>query len=159
MTPIWEIQSTAVALLVASADLVTLAESAILADDGSYPKTPGREDALAGVGACIVVSVIGEPPPEVIDESLDGYARNINPITVWVDVRRTDTLGQESIQAEAAKMISIVQATLLGKPIADLDDRFVFKQPNPPYQPWGKFGADLRYGVLFFVESIIEPAS
>jgi hypothetical protein len=49
---LWEIQPAVVALLQADARLNGVP---IIADDGTYPKTPGRETALAGSGLVLIV--------------------------------------------------------------------------------------------------------
>ncbi len=49
---LWEIQPAVVALLQAD---TRLAGVPVIADDGTYPKTPGRETALAHEGLVLVV--------------------------------------------------------------------------------------------------------
>ena len=157
MTEMWEIQEVAVGLLEAVTEFADIGD-AILADDGSYPETAGRENALRTLGVSIVVSIIGEPSPDLLDQALDGTAAISHPITVWLDVRSTDTFSLDTLQAEAAKFIYYIEVALSGKPNAESANHLVFQLKTPPYLPAGKFGGDIRYGIFFWVNSIVTPS-
>jgi hypothetical protein len=122
---LWEIQPQLVALLTASP---LLAGVPVMADDGTYPKTPSREASLASKGLCIVVGQV---------ESSGLRGRNANGFVVLdvyvpvlveenATVNREQTGGTGIVIEDA--VLRVVKA-LVAKPQPGTPTSFKLHQP------------------------------
>jgi len=83
---LWEIQPAVAALLQADPGFGV----PVIADDGTYPKTPGRETALAGPGLVLIVWEIESDG--LVDASTTGLAAHevYTPVVIEENPRRVD---------------------------------------------------------------------
>jgi hypothetical protein len=123
------IQGYVVTQLLLDATLGTLGATCIIADDGSYPKTTGRAEALAATGICL--TVLDMECGGIEDQAGDGGMSFWANITIVVD-DRTETNGTGISSLEAVRLSL---AALCGKPTGDLETHI---QPGAP--PWENFG-------------------
>lgn len=156
---LWDIQANAVTALKAQSEFAallpseSLAAGAILADDGSYPKTPGREEALRSLGLCLIVLELESAGLASTGNSA-GAVEQI-AVTVVVDYRA-------SVAADAEHGLNHWQAlhhtrqALQGKPTTNLVPQQRFLPDTPPWENYGKIGGDNRLTANFRLQHVMN---
>ncbi len=126
---LWEIQPAVVALLQADTRLTGVP---VIADDGTYPKTPGRETALAGAGLVLIVWEIESDG--LVDATEAGLAAHDVYTPVVIEENPTVCRADAGVKIEAEKALQYVLEDLSGKPAGGR--RFVVM--DPPFKNFGK---------------------
>lgn len=127
---LWEIQPAVVALLEAD---TRLAGVPVVADDGTYPKTPGRETALAGPGLVLIVWEIESDG--LVDATEAGLAAHDVYTPVVIEENPTVCRTEGGVKIEVEKALQYVLEDLSGKP-GGARQRFVVM--DPPFKNFGK---------------------
>ena len=86
----------------------------IIADDGTYPKTPGRETALAGPGLVLIVWEIESDG--LVDATEAGLAAHDVYTPVVIEENPTVCRADAGVKIEAEKALQYVLEDLSGKP-------------------------------------------
>ena len=148
------IQAWVKSLLDANAAL-TAALAVKLADDGTYPKTPLREDGLNGKG---LVLTVWEPDAEqLLNIATTGTAAQEIYVPVLVEENVSVNRAANGTQMTALEALRHVQSALSGKrPSAN--SPFVLLPIEPPFKNFGKINGVNRIVVNFSITSTISPA-
>ncbi|MCL4179165.1 MAG: hypothetical protein KJ072_15665 [Verrucomicrobia bacterium] len=109
-----------------------LAGVPVIADDGTYPKTPGRETALAGPGLVLIVWEIESDG--LVDATEAGLAAHDVYTPVVIEENPTVCRAEAGVKIEAEKALQYVLENLSGKPANGR--RFVVM--DPPFKNFGK---------------------
>lgn len=133
----------------------------ILLDDGSYPKTDGREEALRDVGLCIIVT---EPDAkERLDQARGGLAKIESGFHVVIEENVKVNRASSPFMA-ATEAAQIVMEGLVGRPAVsapnqpNTDAPFMpFMLDDPPYSNFGTTNGVRQIVVNFTVQTIIQP--
>lgn len=122
----------------------------VLTEDGTYPKTPQREDALRTQGLALIVWQI--EPGSVVDSSPTGAAvvEVYVPVIVEENVKVNRAAGGTQIPAEAAVRHVIQAAT--GRPDPRTAGNKAFELMDPWMRNFGCVG-----GVQRFVVNLVLP--
>jgi hypothetical protein len=149
---LWEIQPKLVELLQASPLLQGIT---ILADDGTYPKTPQRESAVQKKGLVLIVwSVEGGG---VVHASANGFGIEsiASPVVIEENVAVNRATGGTGIVLEQA--IQYVRSAIIGqfKPGAPYD---TFRLSSPSFHQLGVVNGTRRAAVLVHTLQPIKPA-
>ncbi len=107
---LWEIQPAVVALLQADPRFSGVP---VIADDGTYPKTPGRETALAGPGLVLIVWEIESDG--LVDASETGLAAHDVYTPVVIEENPTTCRAETGVKVEAEKALQWVLEDVAGK--------------------------------------------
>ena len=86
----------------------------VIADDGTYPKTPGRETALAGPGLVLIVWEIESDG--LVDATEAGLAAHDVYTPVVIEENPTVCRADAGVKIEAEKALQYVLEDLSGKP-------------------------------------------
>ena len=124
----------------------------ILADDGTYPKTPGRESALAGPGLVLIVWEIESEG--LVDASDAGLAAHDVYTPIVIEENPTKCRGAAGVQIEAEKVLQYVLEAIAGKPSTPRQ-RFVVM--DPPFKNFGKVNGVRRLVVNLSVRTFVTP--
>lgn len=140
---LWEIQPAVVALLQADA---RLAGVPMIADDGTYPKTPGRETALAGAGLVLVVWEIESDG--LVDAAKTGLAAHdvYTPVVIEENAHACRGAG---VKIEAEKALQYVLEAIAGAQ--------GFKVMDPPFKNLGKVNGVRRIVVNLNTRAFVNP--
>jgi hypothetical protein len=144
---LWEVQPAVVALLQAD---TRLAGVPVIADDGTYPKTPGRETALAGPGLVLIVWEIESDG--LVDASNTGLAAHDVYTPVVIEENPTINRGTSGVGIEAEKALQFVLEDIAGK--AAGQRRFVVM--DPPFKNFGKVNGVRRIVVNLNLRSFVK---
>ena len=141
-----DIQSTAKTLLDAHAPLSSVP---ILTDDGTYPQTPDRENALSTEGLVIIIWQIsvGE-----IEDVVSRPGRHSQQVEVVIVVEANRVVNQSATGANIAPELAVreILSALCGKPVND-----PFKPANPPWANFGVIDGVNQWIINLTVKSII----
>ena len=159
MIEYYDLQDTVVDLLEARADFAALvADSSlpgIIADDGSYPKTDGVEDALQAYGLCLVVT---EPiEPDFGEASMAGTSHEWVRFAVIVRYRSAIAVPA-SLALDHWSALDAVRKTLQSQPSSETNTHLRIHPDVPPWSYEGKLGGDNTITVNFRFGHILIPA-
>lgn len=123
-----DIQGTAKTLLDASGDLTGVP---ILSDDGTYPQTPLREEALGTEGIVVVIWQITGADNE---DSIAARGRHSEVVEIMIAVEENRTINQSAtgLNFSAEKGVRLILEALCGFPVET-----PFFAANPP---WANLG-------------------
>ena len=144
---LWEIQPAVVALLQADSRFEGVP---VIADDGTYPKTPGRESALAGPGLVLIVWEIESDG--LVDASDTGLAAHEVYTPVVIEENPTTCRADSGVKIEAEKALQWVLEDVAGK--AAGARRFVVM--DPPFKNFGKVNGVRRIVVNLSLRSFVK---
>jgi hypothetical protein len=144
---LWEIQPAVTALLQADS---RLAGVPVIADDGTYPKTPGRETALGGPGLVLIVWEIESEG--LVDASDTGLAAHDVYTPVVIEENPTTCRAETGVKVEAEKALQWVLEDLAGKTAGSR--RFVVM--DPPFKNFGKVNGVRRIVVNLSLRSFVK---
>ena len=144
---LWEIQPAVVALLQADSRFEGVP---VIADDGTYPKTPGRETALAGPGLVLIVWEIESDG--LVDASDTGLAAHEVYTPVVIEENPTTCRADSGVKIESEKALQWVLEDVAGK--AAGSRRFVVM--DPPFKNFGKVNGVRRIVVNLSLRSFVK---
>jgi len=144
---LWEIQPAVAALLQAD---TRLAGVPVISDDGTYPKTPGREAALAGPGLVLIVWEIESDG--LVDASHTGLAAHDVYTPVVIEENPTVSRSGTGIGIEAEKALQYVLEDVAGQ--AGGSRRFIVM--DPPFKNFGKVNGVRRIVVNLSLRSFVK---
>ncbi len=144
---LWEIQPAVVALLQADPRFSGVP---VFADDGTYPKTPGRETALAGPGLVLIVWEIESDG--LVDASETGLAAHEVYTPVVIEENPTACRAESGVKIEAEKALQWVMEDVAGK--AAGARRFIAM--DPPFKNFGKVNGVRRIVVNLSLRSFVK---
>jgi len=144
---LWELQPAVVALLKADSRLEGVP---VIADDGTYPKTPGREAALAGPGLVLIVWEIESDG--LVDASNTGLAAHDVYTPVVIEENPTACRAESGVKIEAEKALQWVLEAVAGK--ASGNRRFVAM--DPPFKNFGKVNGVRRIVANLSVRAFVK---
>lgn len=147
---LWEIQSTAAALLAASANLTGIT---VISDDGTFPKTPAREAALS---AGLAVTVFKPSEPTVLSASYNGVTKMRAVLRILAEENVTVNRATADYKV-AEKVAQHIMEAILGQPKAGAPVN-TFRAFSPPFEMLGTQNGILRVLVNFEVNLIVRPA-
>lgn len=145
---LWQIQPAVVALLKADSRLEGVP---VIADDGTYPKTPGREAALAGPGLVLIVWEIESDG--LVDASNTGLAAHDVYTPVVIEENPTTCRAETGVKIEAEKALQHVLSALCGK-VASGGSRLVAM--DPPFKNFGKVNGVRRIVANLSVRTFVK---
>jgi hypothetical protein len=145
-----DIQPTVVALLQADPRFGGVP---VIADDGNYPKTPGRETALAGAGLVLIVWEIESDG--LVDASDTGPAAHSVYTPVVIEENPTVCRAAGGVQIEAEKALQYVLEAVSGKPAGSSRTRFTVM--DPPFKNFGKVNGVRRIVVNLSSRALVSP--
>lgn len=146
---LWEVQPAIVALLQADP---RFAGVPVIADDGTYPKTPGREAALAGAGLVLIVWEIESDG--LVDASRTGLAAHEVYTPVVIEENPTICRAATGANIPAEKALQWVLEDISGKPGGPRH----FVAMDPPFKNFGKVNGVRRMVVNLSLQTFIQPA-
>lgn len=144
---LWEIQPAVMARLQADP---RFAGVPVIADDGTYPKTPGRETALAGPGLVLIVWEIESDG--LVDASKTGLAAHDVYTPVVIEENPTTCRAESGVKIEAEKALQYVLEDLSGH--GNGSGRFVVM--DPPFKNFGKVNGVRRIVVNLNVRAFVS---
>lgn len=148
---LWLIQPFAADLLRAAP---TLAGVPVLTDDGSYPKTPQREEALRTKGLVLIVWQIESDG--LIDTSFTGLAAHEIYVPIVIEENVKANRSETGTRIEAEKALQYVLAALCGKP-AGGPPKQNFVAMDPPFKNFGKVNGVNRIVANLSIRAHIQP--
>jgi hypothetical protein len=137
-----EIQTYVASLLTAAP---ALAGVPVQLEDGSYPRTPEREQALATAG--LVLTVWEVESGGVADMTPDGTVFHLAVARVVIDENQ-EVCRNGGVNIRAEKAVRLVMETLTGADPGGAG-RHPFLPLDPPFQGFGKIDGVNRWVVSF----------
>lgn len=128
---LWEIQPFIVSLLKAAEKLQG---AVVLADDGTYPKTPDREKALREPGLCLVVWQIESDG--LVDHGNTGLSSHDVYVPVVIEENVTANRSDTGTKILAEQALHYVLETCVGQPKPSLPNRCIVPM-DPPFKNFG----------------------
>ena len=126
----------------------------LLLDDGTYPKTPGREHALSTQGLCLILWQIESDG--LVDETDKGACIERLSLPVVIEENVSVCRGPTGIQIPAEKALRLVREALVGKR-PDGEPGVVLRCANPPFKNFGNQNGVQRIVALFTLDLPIVP--
>lgn len=128
----------------------------VISEDGSYPQTPGREQALAAKGLLLLVWQVES---EGLEEDLDdGSFRHSVSIHVVVEENQAVNRAAGGTGITAAKAVRLIMERVSGsgegKP-----GRTAIGPMDPPFKNFGKVNGVNRWVVSFTKTILTKPAA
>jgi hypothetical protein len=148
---LWEIQPFIVGLLQAS---TKLQNAVVLADDGTYPKTPEREKALREKGLCLIVWQIESGG--LNDHTSAGPASHDVYVPVVIEENVTLNRSDNGTQIIAEKALQYVLEICVGKPKSPLPNRSLVPM-DPPFKNFGTVNGIQRIVANLMIRANIIP--
>lgn len=149
---LWEIQPFVAGRLTASS---TLTGIDVLQDDGTYPKTPLREEKLQTKGLVLIVWEIDSEG--LVDVAQTGFGVHDIYVPVVVEenvkVNRSDT----GTKIPALKALQFTLTAVSGQRSSPAS-RHVFLPMDPPFKNFGKVNGINRLVANFVLRTNITPA-
>jgi len=145
---LWEIQPAVSSLLQADSRFEGVP---VIADDGTYPKTPGREAALAGPGLVLIVWEIESDG--LVDASNTGLASHEVYTPVVIEENPTTCRTETGVNIEAEKALQWVLEDVAGKGAGARH----FVVMDPPFKNFGKVNGVRRIVVNLCVRTFVKP--
>jgi hypothetical protein len=149
---LWEIQPFIVGLLKASAKL---SDAVVLADDGTYPKTPEREKALREPGLCLIVWQIESGG--LHDHTSSGPASHDVYVPVVIEENVTANRSDNGTKITAEKALQYVFEICVGQPKPSLPNRSLVPM-DPPFKNFGTVNGIQRIVANLSIRASIIPA-
>jgi hypothetical protein len=146
-----DIQPFVVSLLKAS---VPLQAAVVLADDGTYPKTPDREKALRDTGLCLVVWQIESNGLE--DHTSSGFASHSVYVPVVIEENVTVNRSDRGTKIIAEQALQYVLEACVGKPKSPLPKRSLTPM-DPPFKNFGTANGIQRIVANLTLRTNINP--
>lgn len=125
-----------------------------LVDDGSYPKTPGREEALRTAGLCLVVWQVESDG--LIDETHKGACIESLSLAVVIEENPKVCRVETGPNIRAEKALRLVREALVGKRPTD-DPGAAIRPDNPPFKNFGNQNGVQRIVAMFLIDLQIVP--
>lgn len=132
----------------------SVANVPIILDDGTYPKTPGREHALGTGGLCLIVWQIESDG--LIDETAKGACIETLFLAVVIEENVKVCRSETGLKIPAEKALRLVREALVGKRPAD-EPGTVLRCANPPFKNFGNKNGVQRIVALFSLDLQIVP--
>lgn len=148
---LWEIQSFIVGLLKSSA---LLSKAVVLADDGTYPKTPEREAALRDCGLCLIVWQIESEG--LHDASPPGPSSHDVYVPVVIEENVSVNRSDKGTGIVAEQALQYVLAACVGQPKSALPNRSLLPM-DPPFKNFGKVNGVNRLVANLSIRAHIKP--
>lgn len=126
----------------------------ILLDDGTYPKTPGREEALRTGGLCLVVWQIESEG--LIDETQKGACVEELAIAVVIEENVKVSRGGTGLNIPAEKVLRLVREALVGKERTG-EPGTVLRCADPPFKNFGNQNGVQRIVAMLALDLQIVP--
>ena len=130
-----------------------LAGVPVLEDDGTYPKTPEREEALRTQGLVLIVWQIESDG--LVDSSPTGVAAHDIYVPVVIEENVKANRSETGTGIVVEKALQHVLSALCGKP-ADCSRRFIAM--DPPFKNFGKVNGVNRIVANVSIRAHIKPA-
>ena len=131
-----------------------VANVSVIIDDGTYPKTPGRENALGTMGLCLIVWQIESDG--LIDETQKGACVETLSLAVVIEENVKVCRGPTGMNIPAEKALRLVREALVGKQ-PDGDPGTVIRCANPPFRNFGNQNGVQRIVAMFNLDLQIVP--
>lgn len=131
------------------------AAGCILQDDGTYPKTPAREQKLSEKGLVLIVWEINSEG--LLDVSQSGFVSHeiYVPVVVEENVKVNRATG--GLQMPAAKALRLVLESLSGQRPSSHSPE-VFLPLDPPFNNFGKVNGINRLLANLILKTTLSPA-
>jgi hypothetical protein len=128
----------------------------VIKEDGSYPKTPAREEALSSPGLALIVWQVES---EGLDEVLaDGTFKHVVGIHVVVEENQAVNRGENGTDIAAEKAVRLVLERVTGGGDG-ATGRQAIEPMDPPFKNFGKVNGVNRWVVSFAKTFITRPAA
>lgn len=154
---LWEIQPWVKGLIQANASL-SAAGVTVLEDDGTYPKTPGKEDALATKGLVIIVwDIMSDGLNDVAQTGFASHDIHV-PVVIEENVKVNRAAGGSQIVA--TKALQLVLESVSGKrPTmpASRKSPAVILPMDPPFNNFGVINGLRKIVVNFGLNTTLIP--
>lgn len=131
-----------------------LASEIVLKDDGTYPKTPGREAALQGKGLCITVWDI--LPDGVADAARAGATIVEIYVPVVIEENVKINRSASGTQIEGAQALQHCLEAMVGQP-RSTPGQLKVRLYDPPFQNFGTINGVRRIVANFCLPIPIMP--
>jgi hypothetical protein len=128
---LWEIQPFVVGLLTGSDNLK---KAVVLADDGTYPKTPDREKTLRETGLCLIVWQIESHGLD--DFTFSGPAVHSVYVPVVIEENVMFNRSDKGTKIVAEQALQYVFEACVGRPKSPLPNRSLVPM-DPPFKNFG----------------------
>lgn len=125
----------------------------VLADDGSYPKTPEREAALAGKGLVLIVWQVASEG--ITDMTRDGVIFHQAGVHVLVEENQAVCRAAGGAGIPAEKAVRLVMERMNGAPPGRAGHR-PFLSLDPPFVSFGKING-VNHWVVSFLSVMRTP--
>ena len=123
----------------------------VLADDGTYPKTPGREAALAGPGLVLIVWEIESDG--LVDGARTGLAAHDVYVPVVIEENPTACRGLMGVKIPAEQALQFVLEAIAGR--SNGSSRFTVM--DPPFKNFGRVNGVRRIVANLNVRALVKP--
>lgn len=147
-----DIQPWITSLLTGHAPLVGVP---VIEDDGTYPKTPGREDALRTKGLCLVVWQIESGG--LVDEVQKGGAIESLKLTVVIEENAAVCRTASGANIRAEKALRLVRQATIGKRHAS-DPGVSLRMDDPPFKNFGTANGVMRIAMFLALDNLVVPS-
>jgi hypothetical protein len=148
---LWEIQPFIVGLL---KENVLFQKAVVLADDGTYPKTPEREKALRDCGLCLIVWQIESEGLQ--DTSATGLSSHDVYVPVIIEENVTVNRSNKGTKIIAEQALQYVLATCVGRP-KSAPNRCILPL-DPPFKNFGTVNGIQRIVANLSMRAHIVPS-
>ena len=128
----------------------SLAGVPILADDGTYPKTPQREQKLRDVGLVIIVWQIES---DGLGSAANGFAEQDLYIPVLIEENPVICRAVGGLNIPAEKALRLVQSIVPGRPITHVRPGHSVEVHDPPFRNFGTIQGVRRIVANFVLRS------
>jgi hypothetical protein len=132
-----------------------LAGVSVIEDDGTYPKTPGREEALSTQGLCLVVWQIESDG--LLDDVPKGAAIETLKLVVVVEENAAVCRGSGGVNIRAEKALRLARAATVGKRHSS-DPGAALRPGDPPFKNFGTTNGVQRIAMFLALEQPIVPS-
>lgn len=131
-----------------------LAAATVLLDDGTYPKTPGREAALGSQGVCLTVWQIESGG--LLDSTQRGSAVEVLNLAIVIEENAAVNRGTGGLQLRAEKALRLVREALVGVKRSG-EPGAVIRCDDPPFKNFGNRNGVQCLVALFLLDLPITP--
>jgi len=127
----------------------------VLADDGTYPKTPDRERALRENGLCLIVWQIESDGLQ--DTSVTGLSSHDVYVPVVIEENVKVNRAETGTKIVAEQALQYVLETCAGRPRPSLPNRSLVPM-DPPFKNFGTVNGIQRLIANLSIRAHIVPA-
>ena len=158
-----DIQPTMVAILNGITEFKA-ANVLVLADDGNYPKSAGREAVLTGTdtahGKGLVVIVFAIQPGGIDDVvQQNGFSEGWIVVHVAIEEEVRLNRGTNGTGIVAEKALRLIRSAVAGKPKTSNPRQTGFLPMNPPFVSFGTANGARSFIANFQIREYVEPTS